>query len=108
MKPASEATAFFWKIANAMLGEAGVTKSTMMGFPCLRQDGEFFACADHRTGDLIVKLPTGRVETMIQSGAGQAFSPAGRKFREWVLVVGRDTRQWRKLLREARAFVAGA
>jgi hypothetical protein len=43
----------------------------MMGFPCLRVSGAFFASCDHRSGDLIVKLPRHRVEQLIRAGAGK-------------------------------------
>jgi len=33
----------------------------MMGLPCLRLDGAFFASCDRRTGDLLVKLPEAHV-----------------------------------------------
>jgi hypothetical protein len=79
-----------------------------MGFPCLRVDGEFFATCDHRTGELIVKLPRARVQELIDQGLGQAFNPAGRVFREWVLVPERDEQRWTELLTEARVFVSGA
>jgi hypothetical protein len=77
----------------------------MMGFPCLRVNGEFFASADHRTGDLIVKLPANQVEEMIDIGLGQPFAPAGRRFREWVLISDRDADRWTELMLKALAFV---
>jgi len=46
----------FWALAKPLLRRAGVTRSTMIGFPCLRLDGDFFASCDHRTGELVVKL----------------------------------------------------
>ena len=46
----------FWALAAALLDQPAVTRSTMMGFACLRLDGDFFATCDHRTGDLVVKL----------------------------------------------------
>ena len=76
-----------------------------MGFPCLRVEGQFFATCDHRTGNLIVKLPRARVQELIDFGVGQAFAPAGRVFREWVLVAERDDQQWSALIAEARSFV---
>jgi hypothetical protein len=79
----------------------------MMGFSCLRVSGAFFASCDHRTGDLIVKLPRRRVEQIIGAGAGKPFAPAGRTFREWVLVDNRDQARWTELIDEARLFVAG-
>ena len=78
-----------------------------MGFPCLRSDGQFFASCDHRTGDLIVKLPRDRVAELIDTGVGKPFAPAGRVFREWVLVEDRDETRWAALMDEARVFVSG-
>lgn len=96
---------FFWDLARPMLCDADTDEGTLMGFPCLRVDGRFFGTCDHRTGELIVKLSRARVQALIDAGVGQPFAPAGRVFREWVLVPGRDPDQWRELLAEARAFV---
>lgn len=76
-----------------------------MGFPCLRVDGDFFASADHRSGDLIIKLPAERVQVLIDKGVGQDFAPAGHKFREWVLIADRDADSWKMLISEAHDFV---
>ena len=88
-----------------MLLDLDTDEGTLMGFPCLRVDGKFFGTCDHRTGELIVKLPRDRIETLIDARVGQPFAPAGRIFKEWVLVPDRDSDQWRTLLKEARAFV---
>ena len=90
--------AFFDDVAVTALGQPGVEPGTMMGFPCLRVGGEFFASCDHRTGDLIVKLPRHRVEELIDAGVGKPFAPAGRTFREWVLVDDRDEARWAALI----------
>lgn len=100
-------TAFFWETAEKMLDSGGVETGTMMGFPCLRVDGAFFASCDHRSGDLIVKLPHERVQKVIAAGVGEPFAPAGKVFREWVLVADRDARRWFALIAEARSFVTG-
>jgi hypothetical protein len=97
----------FWEAAAAALAHDDVATGTMMGFPCLRVSGAFFASCDHRTGDLIVKLPRRRVEQLIDAGAGQPFAPAGRTFREWVLIDDRDQARWAELIDEARLFAAG-
>ena len=78
-----------------------------MGFPCLRLSGAFFASCDRRSGDLIVKLPRHRVQQLIQAGTGEPFAPAGRTFREWVLIGDRDLARWAGLIDEARAFGGG-
>jgi hypothetical protein len=103
----TEPTDFFWQVSAAALAHRDVATGTMMGLPCLRISGAFFAACDHRSGDLIVKLPRQRVQQLIAAGAGKPFAPAGRTFREWVLVDDRDPDRWAQLIGEARAFAAG-
>ena len=103
-KKQSPATAFFWEIAEPFLLEPDIGEGTVMGFACLRLNDAFLACPEHQSGDLVVKLPAGRVQELIEAGQGQPFAPAGRAFKEWVRVGGRDSRRWRSLLREACDF----
>ena len=98
---------FFWQAGAAALARSDVAAGTMTGFPCLRADGAFFASCDHRTGDLIVKLPPERVHQLIATGDGKPFAPAGRIFRAWVLIEERDPDRWAELIDEALAFVGG-
>lgn len=56
METASNDADRFWASAEPFLALSGVSRSTMMGLPCLRTDGRFFASYDRRTGDLLVKL----------------------------------------------------
>jgi hypothetical protein len=104
---AEQPTRFFKKVTGAALERRDVTAGTMMGLPCLRVAGAFFASCDHRTGDLIVKLPRERVEQLITAGDGKPFAPAGRTFREWVLIDDRDQNRWAELINEALAYVGG-
>ena len=87
---------------------SSVTKGTMMGFPCLRADGQFFACLDREGDDLIVKLPAERVRELVEEAVGQSFAPAGRVFKEWVALPPSSREHWPTLMAEAQAFVAGA
>ena len=103
----TEHEARFWDVAEPLLAHAGVSRSTMMGFPCLRIDGRFFASFDRGTGALIVKLPEARVDELVDRGRAQPFAPAGRRFREWAAVAPERKRTWVGLLDEAFAFVAG-
>jgi hypothetical protein len=80
----------------------------MMGLPCVRLDGRFFASLDPRTGALLLKLPAGRVRQLIDAGHGAQFAPAGRTFREWAAITVPDRRRWQDLLTEARAYAAAA
>jgi len=68
----ADPTAFFWDAAEEVLGARHVETGTMMGFPCLRVRGAFFACpAIIDSGDLVVKLPAGRVSGLVSAGAAQ-------------------------------------
>jgi hypothetical protein len=96
----------FWAVAEPLLTAATVTRSTMMGLPCLRASGRFFASFDRRTTALLVKLPMARVNELIQSGDAQPFAPSGRPFREWASVDSGRSEIWSALLDEALAFVA--
>ncbi len=100
-----ELQGLFWDVAATLLEEDGVTKSTMMGYPCLRVDGNFFASVNPQSGNLIVKLPKARVSTLIEAGDGLAFAPNGRQFKEWVQFESRDRQHWLDLMTEAKTFV---
>lgn len=98
----------FWQLAEPLLATAGVTRSTMMGYPCLRLDGAFFACCDRSTGDLVVKVAADRVDELVDSGRGQPFAPNGKRFREWVATPYAKRRSWSAHLDAALSFVSGA
>ena len=98
----------FWKLADGMIDAGQATRGTMMGFPCLRVEGRFFASVERGSGNLIVKLPEARVGELIDGGVGKPFAPAGRTFREWVLLDEPDEEGWKARLAEARAFVAAS
>ena len=101
-----EHKARFWALADPMLEQAGVTRSTMMGLPCLRIDGQFFASFDRRTGDLLVKLAESRVDDLVDAGRAHSFAPAGRRFRQWAAIAPTHRRAWTALLEESLAVVA--
>jgi hypothetical protein len=95
----------FWDLAEPLLGRPDVTRSTMMGFPCLRVRGQFFASTDRASGALVVKLPEARVDELVDAGRAESFAPAGRRFREWAAVPYERSRTWKRLLDEALDFV---
>ncbi len=84
--------------------DPAVGRSTMMGRPCLRLDGAFFASLDRRTGELVVKLDAADVSARIERGEGQPFAPAGKAFREWLATASTSEAEWRSLLADARSF----
>jgi len=63
---------------------------------------------ERNTGDLIVKLAATTIDEMIDAGTAEPFAPAGRRFKEWALITGRDEDQWEALLHDALAFVQGS
>ena len=107
MSNASAREALFWELAQPLLAEPGVTRSTMMGYPCLRANGAFFACVERATGHLIVKLPAQRVSELTAADQALPFAPSGRAFREWAAFPVADPAEWRALLAEARGFAGG-
>ena len=84
--------------------DPAVSRSTMMGLPCLRLDGAFFASLDKRNDELIVKLAATEVAARVADGRGHAFAPAGKVFREWLAIAVVDEPTWRAALGDALAF----
>jgi hypothetical protein len=106
MTPAADAAEHrFWAVAAALLDRPEVTTSTMMGLPCLRRAGAFFASYDRRTGHLLVKLAEARVNDLIDAGDAEPFAPAGRRFRQWAAIPPDDD-VWSALVAEAHDFAA--
>jgi hypothetical protein len=103
--PPTQGEAKFWELAEPLLGRTDVIRSTMMGYPCLRIRGQFFASTDRTTGALLVKLPEARVDQLVDVGRAEPFAPAGRRFREWASIPYERARTWKRLLDEALGFV---
>ena len=102
-----DGASLFWDIAAEMYEDSAVERSTMMGFPCLRVRGGFFALVNDKTGELVVKQDRGRVRELIDEGLGESFAPAGKVFKEWVAVAEADEDRWRELMLDAKSFVLG-
>lgn len=103
---AAAGLARFHDLTEPLLARPGVERSTMMGLPCVRVAGAFFASCDRSTGNLLVKLSSDRVAALVESGRAEPFAPAGRRFREWAAVPPTRRRDWARLLNEAFEFVA--
>ncbi|AGB22950.1 hypothetical protein Mycsm_02615 [Mycobacterium sp. JS623] len=106
MTPASDE--HFWVLAERLCAEPNVTRSTMMGLPCLRCDGQFFGCLDRRSGELVVKLAQTRVDKLVGAGHARPFAPAGRRFRQWATISVAQQDLWGDYLAEAMSFVMQA
>jgi hypothetical protein len=104
----SDARAMYDGLTDDLLYDPAVGRSTMMGYPCVRRAGRFFASFDTRVDALVVKLPRQRVTELIAEGIGEPFAPNGRVFREWATVPETAPRVWERLLAEARDFASPA
>ena len=97
----------FWQLAGELQREdRRIVVGEIMSSRCLRVGEEFLALYDAKRGGVVVKFPRERVQTLVEAGTGEAFVPAGKVFKEWVLVGDATRRQWRRLLREGVGFVA--
>jgi TfoX/Sxy family transcriptional regulator of competence genes len=105
----SEAERRFAELAERFAGEQGVVLPgaggpRRFGSQALAVDGSIFAMLTR--GELVVKLPAGRVAELVGSGTGRPFtSGKGRPMREWVEVAVDDAEVWHELAREALRFV---
>jgi hypothetical protein len=104
----SEARKLYDELTDDLLYDPAVGRSTMMGYPCVRRAGRFFASFDPRAEALVVKLPHERVLELIADGTGEPFAPNGRVFREWTTIPEPDPGVWEQLLAEARDFAVPA
>ena len=102
----SDARRLYDELTDDLLYEPAVGRSTMMGYPCVRRAGRYFASFDTKADALVLKLPSGRVDELVDDGTGQPFAPNGRVFREWVTIPRPDDAVWERLLAEALAFAA--
>jgi hypothetical protein len=88
----------FWDAAAPLLQRPGVTRSTMMGYPCLRLHGDFFASWDPHHQALVVKLDRQTVTHLISNRLGEPFAPSGRPFREWISIPATARERWTEQL----------
>ena len=96
------------ELTDDLLYDPAVGRSTMMGYPCVRRAGRYFASFDTTANALVVKLPSTRVDELVGDGTGEPFAPNGRVFREWVTIPRPDHVMWERLLAEACDFAAPA
>lgn len=92
----------FWDLADELIAERDdIDEGTIMGSPCLRVSGNFLAMPHHKGDGIVVKIDEDAVNDLIDAGTGAPFSPAGKVFREWVLIAEVDEKTWRSALSDA-------
>jgi len=82
----------------------GVARSTMMGTPCLRYKGEFFAMMFEKQDSLIIKVSADRVNELIANGQGNEFNFTKKRFKEWVLIPIEFDDKFERYLQEALEY----
>ncbi len=103
----TDAAESWLRIEESELRVAGVTAGTGFGKAVgLRISGKIFAFP--KDGELILKLPRGRVAELIESGAGRPWGPGTKIIKEWVAVSGAASEDWAPLVGEARTFVGSS
>jgi hypothetical protein len=99
----------FAALVELLAAEDGVTVgSDRPGFGAgtLQVNGRIFAMISH--GRLVLKLPSRRVEALLDEGHGIAYDAGtGRPMKEWIALNDDSDGPWTDLAREALAFVAG-
>jgi hypothetical protein len=91
------------RIVSQMVSEENVSCGRMFSAEGLRLHDKYFAMLCR--GELVVKLPAGRVDELERAGTGRRFEPGpGRVMREWISVPVAQSRRWRGLAEEARTF----
>ena len=109
MSGESDAQASFDRLVAAMSGHEGVrVGSGRRGFGsgALTVNGRIFAMLS--AGQLVVKLPSDRVRSLIASGEAAPFDAGkGRPMKEWAAIRPGMDERWLTLAEEAHAFVSG-
>jgi hypothetical protein len=97
----------FGPIVAAFRDDPKVVLSKMFGSTGLKVNGKVFAMLVK--GELVVKLPEGRVASLIAARHGERFDPGhGRVMKEWVAIRPSTRAAWLRLAREALTFIAQA
>jgi hypothetical protein len=105
--PADDPAIRFGRAVGPFDSEARVEAGTGFGgSPGRRVDGRIFAMLIR--DELVVKLPTQRVTSLIEAGDARPFDAGkGTPMREWASVPVADPDRWPELVAEAYAFVKG-
>jgi hypothetical protein len=98
----------YTSLAASFAGHLRVTRVTEGGgfgsAGQLKVDGRIFAMLVR--GRLVVKLPKGRVDELIEAGDGERFDAGkGKPMREWFVLSPTSKKQWRALANDALEFV---
>lgn len=102
-----DALALFQTVVDDHGADPAVRRAKMFGAHCLQVNDKNFAML--YKGQLVVKLPTARVDALVATGEGRLFDPGhGRVMGGWAMIDPVSEDQWRQLAEEAKAYVREA
>jgi len=94
------------RLMSAVADRPDVTMGRALANMGLMTGGKLFAFI--KDGGLVLKLPAGRIDVLIESHDATRFDRGqGKPMREWVVVPASASDEWPALTREACDFVAG-
>ena len=103
-KAALDPERLFEDLGAAFLAKPGVSSGRMFGSTGLKRHGKVFAMLVK--GELVLKLPNDRVQTLLADGYGSPFDPGhGRLMKEWVTIGVTNHSRWHDLAQIAYEFV---
>ncbi|MEV6635428.1 TfoX/Sxy family protein [Actinoplanes sp. NPDC051470] len=92
-------------LADPYLQRPGVDWGRMFSTIGLRVRGKIFGLVNH-AGNLMVKIPATRADTLESTGAATRMTMAGKIMREWVeMPYDAGEEAWRTLLDEAYTYL---
>jgi hypothetical protein len=103
-RPALTGQQLYGMVAQHYGVEPGALSGPRFGSNALKVNGKIFATLSN--GRLLIKLPAGRVEALVQEKLGERFSTGpGRIKKEWVTVAPSSADEWIGLSEESRDYV---
>ncbi len=94
----------FDPIVEPLLKMPDVDVGRMFGSEGVRIRGKVFAFLGF-DGTLMAKLPTARIDDLVQAGTARRMIMKGRPLREWVEVGTDQAEAWAGIIHDARAFL---
>ena len=98
----------FWEAAAHLLARHGVNAIDDDGQALPGRAGKFFAAFYRSSGDLLIRVPAGRVDQLIASGIGGAWVSGGCREKKWAAIPPEAVADWPAYLGEAYTFVAAS
>ncbi|MDR2281276.1 MAG: hypothetical protein LBE07_10540 [Gordonia sp. (in: high G+C Gram-positive bacteria)] len=94
----------FDPMCDKLFARPNVDIGPMFGSEGVRVLGKVFAFVAGR-GELVVKLPSDRIDALMETGVGARMEMRGRVMREWMHVGLDHADDWDSLMTEAHDFV---